>query len=149
MNIQSLQELLENQLKALNKYHDATLKHQKALVSYNLTDLEESIVNEEIILKVISTNETSILECIKEISESYKLSLKENNLKNLLALLYDNKIKVSALTKLEHDIKLIINKIADVNAKNKIIIEHSHNFLNETIQTLVNLNKKNLLDRKG
>jgi DNA-binding transcriptional regulator YbjK len=148
MNLKQLNNALEVQLENLHNYLDAVERQQKALITINFNELERSISDQEISLKLISESEMRTEETIKMFITNYKLQVDEPALKNLLERLRNVKNDdVKDLFTKQTEIRDIVQSILRLNSQNRILIDHSRNFIKETVAALVN-NKKAILDRK-
>lgn len=148
MNLKQLNNALEVQLENLHNYLDAVERQQKALITINFNELEKSISDQEISLKLISESEMKTEETIKMFITNYKLQVDEPALKNLLERLRNVKNDdVKDLFSKQTEIRDIVQSILRLNSQNRILIDHSRNFIKETVAALVN-NKKAIFDRK-
>jgi len=148
MNLKQLNNALEVQLENLHNYLDAVERQQKALITINFNELEQSIADQEISLKLISESEYKTEETIKMFIANYKLQVNEPALKNILERLRNVKNDdVKDLFVKQKEIRDIVQSILRLNTQNRILIDHSRNFIKETVAALVN-NKKAILDRK-
>ncbi|MDP4114713.1 MAG: flagellar export chaperone FlgN [Bacteroidota bacterium] len=148
MNLKQLNNALEVQLENLHNYLDAVERQQKALITINFNELEQSITDQEISLKLISESEYKTEETIKMFIANYKLQVNEPALKNILERLRNVKNDdVKDLFVKQKEIRDIVQSILRLNTQNRILIDHSRNFIKETVAALVN-NKKAILDRK-
>lgn len=148
MNLKQLNNALEVQLENLHNYLDAVERQQKALITINFNELEKSISDQEVSLKLISESEMRTEETIKMFITNYKLQVDEPALKNLLDRLRNVKNdEVKDLFTKQTEIRNIVQSILRLNSQNRILIDHSRNFIKETVAALVN-NKKAILDRK-
>ena len=151
MKTAKLSEVLDQQYRNLKKLLEVVKKKQRALVERNIEALEECIRLEERILLNIQSVEKKRYEIINGIIEN--LGLKENDfgLSSILLKLQNriSKNEFDQLTNFEKDIKETAFQITGINERNKFLIQHSRQFINETINTVLNSKKDSILDRKG
>lgn len=148
MNLKQLNNALESQLENLNSYFNAIERQQKALISINYNELEQSISDQELSLKLISESESRTAETIRLFITNYKLQVDEPILKNILERLRNVKNdEVKGLLHKQQAIKDILQNILRLNTQNRILIDHSRNFIKETVAALVD-SKKAIFDRK-
>lgn len=151
METKQLTEVLDQQYLNLKKLLGVVTDKQRALVERNIGKLEECIRQEEKILLNIQSVEKRRYEIITDLM--HNLGLKETDfmLNSILPKLKESVSKndFALLSKYEMEIKETAAKITEINERNKFLIQHSRQFINETISTLLNSKKDSILDRKG
>jgi ATP-dependent helicase/DNAse subunit B len=88
---------------------------------------------------------------LKDLSEELHLNIEGNKYPKLndiiLAVEKNNSNEAKELSKIHSAMKEIVNKIDSAMKRNKILIDHSRNFIKETISALANPSHP-ILDRK-
>lgn len=128
----------------------ASKMKQSSLVSNTNKKIEEAIVLEEKLLLKIKNGESRRLGIIKDIYSGKGVKLETTKIADLIET-FKNDISEedkNRLTLLEENIKKNIAKVKRTNEHNLFLITHSRNFINETINTLVENSKKSILDKK-
>ncbi len=151
MKIEKLLTVLENQKKDLQSLLEAIRKKQEALVSRNTTALEDIIKQEEKLLLKIQNNEEKRLDSIIEIYKNLNISNDNFKLSKLISVLEgktDEK-QLKTLRGLNHTIKGYISEIMKLNRQNMFLIQHTRQFVSETISAILNTTTKSLIDKKG
>ncbi len=151
MKIEKLLAVLENQKKDLQSLLEAIRKKQEALVSRNTTALEDIIKQEEKLLLKIQNNEEKRLDSIIEIYKNLNISNDNFKLSKLISVLEgktDEK-QLKTLRGLNHTIKGYISEIMKLNRQNMFLIQHTRQFVSETISAILNTTTKSLIDKKG
>ena len=151
METVKLTEILDQQYRNLKKLLEIAGKKQRALVERNIEGLEECIQLEERILLNIQSVEKTRYGIINELIENFSLKEDQFVLSSILPQL-QNKISKNEFEKLsnyEKKIKETAVRITNINERNKFLIQHSRQFINETINTVLNSKKDSILDRKG
>jgi lipopolysaccharide biosynthesis regulator YciM len=149
MNTNELATALEKQEQNLKNFLECSKKKQKAIIQNDIEKLHNSLSYEEKLLSEIEENNSNISSVIGNLVETYELNLSANSLSEFLsAVNNETEINVKVIKLLQNSIRELIGSSAKINEQNKILIEHSRNFLKETISLLVGLNKGPLLDRK-
>ncbi len=151
MKIEKLLTVLENQKKDLQSLLEVIRKKQEALVSRNTSVLEDVIKQEEKLLLKVQTNEEKRLDTIINIYKELNLSNKNFKIANLISVLEgkadENQLKI--LRGLNHTIKGYISEIMKLNKQNMFLIQHTRQFVSETISAILNTTTKSLIDKKG
>ncbi|MBI9073187.1 MAG: flagellar export chaperone FlgN [Melioribacteraceae bacterium] len=150
MVLEKLFETLEVEKKNLQKLKSVAERKQVILVSSDREKLEECTLEEE--RYILNVRKDEALR-IKIIHEFYlQLGLKRNSPKlSLLANCLKGKVEETVITLLssyEKDIKSLVLEISMLNHRNLFLIQHSRNFITETINILLKNKKKALLDRR-
>jgi hypothetical protein len=149
MKTNELVTILKEQEESLKQFLVCSLNKQKAIVQNDIENLHNSLNNEEKILSQIEKNGKKISSVIEKLAEDYGLELEAVSLSEFLNSVTDkSEINVKVISLLRNSIKDLIGKSSRINEQNKILIDHSRNFLRETISVLIGLSKRPLLDRK-
>jgi hypothetical protein len=150
MEIQNLLNLLTRLGENLNRLLGFVKEKQKALVSNDRAALDKCIKSEEQILVMIQSVEEERLQMIHSINT--ELGIKNPSTKiSSIAEILKGKIpqqKMNQLVSIEKKIKSDIAEITTLNKRNLFLIQHSRNFIKETINSLLSSRKKSILDRK-
>lgn len=150
MITKELIEILEIEKNELRSYLNLTLDKQEALINRNREMLDSINKNEEESILKIKKIELQRINEIKKIyelnninSEKYKISDFINYFEKIL----DTK-QISYLKNSDEFIKATIKESLDVNNNNNFLIKHSIKFIDNTINTILGLKKRNFIDRK-
>jgi hypothetical protein len=149
MKSNELISVLKEQEDSLKQFLVCSLNKQKAIVQNDIEKLHNSLNNEEKILSQIENNGKKISSIIEKLAEDYGFKMNTVSLSEFLNSV-DNKteINVKVISLLRNSIKDLVGKSSRINEQNKILIDHSRNFLRETIAVLIGLSKRPLLDKK-
>ncbi len=148
--VEKLINTLENIDGDLSDLLVAAKMKQASLVSNVSKKIEEAILLEEKLLLKIKNGEHSRLTIIKNIYSDKGTILETTKIADLISkfsaeISEEDKEKMSAF---EESIKDKIAEIKRHNEHNLFLIVHSKNFINQTINTLVENSKKSILDKK-
>ncbi len=149
MKTNELVTVLKEQEESLKQFLECSLNKQKAIVQNDIENLHNSLNHEEKILSQIENNGKKISSVIEILANDYGLELEEVSLSEFLnSVTNKTEINIKVINLLRNSIKDLINKSSKINEQNKILIDHSRNFLRETIAVLIGLSKRPLLDKK-
>jgi 3-methyladenine DNA glycosylase Tag len=150
MKTNQLIAALKEQEESLKQFLECSINKQKAIVQNDIESLHKSLNNEEKILSQIENNGKKISSVIGNLARDYGLELESVSLSEFLnSVTNKSEINVKVINLLRNSIKDLIGKSSRINEQNKILIDHSRNFLRETIAVLIGLSKRPLLDRKA
>jgi 3-methyladenine DNA glycosylase Tag len=150
MKTNQLIAALKEQEESLKQFLECSINKQKAIVQNDIESLHKSLNNEEKILSQIENNGKKISSVIGNLAGDYGLELESVSLSEFLnSVTNKSEINVKVINLLRNSIKDLIGKSSRINEQNKILIDHSRNFLRETIAVLIGLSKRPLLDRKA
>jgi hypothetical protein len=149
MKSNELISVLKEQEDSLKQFLVCSLNKQKAIVQNDIEKLHNSLNNEEKILSQIENNGKKISSIIEKLAEDYGFKMNTVSLSEFLNSV-DNKTEINfkVISLLRNSIKDLVGKSSRINEQNKILIDHSRNFLRETIAVLIGLSKRPLLDKK-
>ena len=140
---------LKDQHQFLETFLNTIMLQQKAIIENDMTGLEETLKTEGALMIYIEQHEKKVLEIISELSKKYSIKVPSKKLSDFVNVLKTKRdIEVGTLDKIQISLKKLILKIAQVNTQNKILIEQARNFVQETISSIISLNKNQILDRK-
>lgn len=149
MKTNELINTLKEQEESLRQFLECSISKQKAIVKNDIESLHNSLNREEKILSQIDNNGKKITSVLENLSHEYGLEPGPISLSEFLNSVVDNsEINVKVINLLRNSIKDLIGRSSKINEQNKILIDHSRNFLRETIAVLIGLSKRPLLDRK-
>jgi len=150
MITKELIEILEIEKNELKSYLELALEKQDALINRNREQLDSINKNEEESILRIKKIE---LQRINEIKKIYNLnSINSEKYKILDFINYfeknlDSK-QINYLKKTDEVIKNAIRESLDINNNNNFLIKHSIKFIDNTINTILGIKKRNFVDRK-
>lgn len=149
MEMIDLIKVLNKQHSNLEAYLDAVDQQKKAIINSNSAGLESSVKKQGELLHNVDQLKKEMFVVIKDLSSKYKLDPSPSKLSEFVSALEKKKIlRTEPLQKFQNSFKQLIAKIISANEQNKFLVEHSMNFIKETISALVGENKQSLLDRK-
>lgn len=149
MKTNNLINALKEQEESLKLFLECSISKQKAIVKNDIEALHNSLTREEKILSQIDKNGKRITSVLEILSLEYGLKPAPVSLSEFLNSVVNNsEINVKVINLLRNSIKDLIGRSSKINEQNKILIDHSRNFLRETIGVLIGLSKRPLLDRK-
>ena len=149
MKTNQLITILKEQEESLRLFLECSINKQKAIVQNDIESLHNSLNHEEKILSQIDNNGKKISSVIENLAKEYGLEMEAVSLSEFLnSVTNKTEINVKVINLLRNSIKDLISKSSTINEQNKILIDHSRNFLRETIAVLIGLSKRPLLDRK-
>lgn len=149
MKANDLVTALKEQEQNLKQFLECSLNKQKAIVQNDIENLHNLLNSEEKILSQIENNGKKISLVIDKLSKEYGLELEAISLSEFLNSVQNkSEVNIKVVNLLRNSIKDLISKSSRINEQNKILIDHSRNFLRETIAVLIGLNKRPLLDKK-
>lgn len=149
MEIKELTASLVNQKNNLALLLDAALQKQRALVNFDYTGLQDSILKEEKAISSVSEGEKGRIAILTELyarhsisNNTFKLSEFNEHTKGALDAKSRKQIAIT-----EKELKDLITRVTMVNQQNKFLIENSRAFIKETVSHLLN-SRRSLLDKK-
>ncbi len=149
MNTNNLVTVLEEQEKNLKEFVECIVSKQKALVNNNLVELQQLLMTEERLLSQMDEQGVKISSTIGSLAEECSLKLQSNTVSEFIkAVQHNTEVNIKVISLLQNSIRELVSKAIFTNEQNKILIEHSRNFIRKTILSLVALNNNQLLDRK-
>ena len=149
MEMIDLVNVLNKQHANLEAYLEAIGLQKQAIINSNTAELEASIKKQGELLHNIELLKKDMFNVIQDLSAKYSLEPSPSKLSEFVSSLEKKKIiRTEPLQKFQNSLKKLITKIISANAQNKFLVEHSMNFIKETISALVGENKQSLLDRK-
>ncbi len=151
MNIEKLFAVLEKQETNLKNLLKSVLGKQAALVNGNSDLIKESVSKEEKLLLNIQVAEETRLKVMQGLfseygidNERYKLEILISNISGKVS---ESIVKSISLT--ERRIKSTIKEIQKINHQNMALIQQSRSLISETINAVINTQKRSIVDRKG
>ncbi len=150
MESENLITVLRRERKILNELKSIATKKQIALVSNNREHLDECIKSEERMLPLIQKMENERLSAINEMYIDAGKSRKDYHLETVIeefAELLPHEIIVEINT-IHSEIKIVVEDLMKLNKQNMYLINHSRQFLNETISAILSSSEKSILDKK-
>ena len=149
MKTNQLITILKEQEESLRLFLECSINKQKAIVQNDIESLHNSLNHEEKILSQIDNNGKKISSVIENLAKEYGLEMEAVSLSEFLNSVQNKSdINVKVINLLRNSIKDLISKSSKINEQNKTLIDHSRNFLRETIAVLIGLSKRPLLDKK-
>ena len=143
-SLKSNRASLESFLKVIEEQKNSLVKNDNKL-------LEEAIIREEKLLNNISSQQSKIIVLLKELSEELNLNIEGNKFPKIndiiQAMEKKNRQEAGELSLINASIKDVVTKIDTALRRNKILIDHSRNFIKDTITALAKPSQP-ILDRK-
>lgn len=149
MKFEKLFEVLEKESKTLQNLLDLVMKKQRVLVQMDRENLDEIIAKEEKLILAVKKDEKARIEVVQSIYDELNLKFENPKLQVLMDNLGENisDDEKARVEEYEYKIKDLTLEISEVNHRNLFLIQHSRNFINETINILLN-KKKSILDKR-
>jgi hypothetical protein len=146
--LKELESIIAKNMNDLKTYLKFLQIQQQALIKSNLPELEQSILSQEKILNSIDENQNLTAELMLNIIKENSLEIKTPGIRGFLESIKDNyKKEYDILYSFRQTIADLVKKIIETNNRNRILIDHSRNFIKEIFTELSNPAKP-ILDRK-
>jgi hypothetical protein len=145
--LKELESILQKSSDDLNAYLESLQMQQNALIKSNSNELEKSLLIQEKMLNSISENQNTTAFLMETIIKESKLEPKKSGFIGFLECIKHSKNEYIVLYELREKISGMIKKIIETNNKNKILLDHSRNFIKEVVSALTNQGKP-VIDRK-
>lgn len=148
--MENLIEILHREQEVLKALLDVSTLKQTSLVSNDRSVLDECTHKEEAILPRIKSIENERLREFNVLRSKFNINQNSNKLDEFLEVIKDriDEEDFAELNILKEEIKNIVTDLSKLNQQNLYLINHSKNFLNETINTIVDKSEKSIIDRK-
>jgi len=151
MEAENLINVLRREKKILNELKSIATQKQVALVSNNREKLDKSIKDEERILPLIQKIEKERLAVIDEFYIENQQVRSDYHLETLLekfsSFLANN--TAEEIKSIQFELKTLVEDLTKLNKQNMYLINHSREFLKETMATVMSATEKSILDKKG
>lgn len=148
MKMSNLFKALKEQYEFLQAYLGTLTQHQKAIISGNVNELEETIKSEGALLLIVENYQNKIMEIIKHLSGEYGLGLKSFKLTEFISALDEgNKYDTDNLIKMKNSLVKLSAEVLKVNNQNKILVDQARYLIKETMTAMVNYKNVSILDR--
>ncbi|MCH8033275.1 MAG: flagellar export chaperone FlgN [Bacteroidetes bacterium] len=150
MENNKLLELLNHQAENLNALLNTILKKQKAIVSNDVLEIENSTSEEEKLLSAINNTEKVRIDFLNNFYSENSMESPSAKIDDYLLTNADdlNEQQQNDILKLRNIIKKTTNEIIKVNKQNKYLITHSRNLLNEIVTAIFSERNNSLFDRR-
>ncbi len=148
MEMNDLARSLIDQYRFLDAFLNTIVLQQKAIIENDMKGLEETMKTEGALIIHIEQHEKQMIGIIDGLSKKFKIDPPSKSLSEFINALKSKNIELGNLEKIQNLLRKLALKIAKVNAQNKILIEQAREFIQDTISSLINLNKNKILDRK-
>lgn len=150
MELKNLFDLLSEQEKNLTQLLNVVVKKQRAIIENNYQALDDSVFQEETILTQIVNVEKKRIELTSKMVQKYQLKAESLKLSHFLDSI-SNYIPTEMYDEFQ-ELKLSIRekseKVNKTNEQNMALIEHSREFIKQTLAILTNGSKKQILNVK-
>lgn len=149
METTDLVKALKDQEDNLQKFLEALLKQQKALIQHDIHVMDEAILVEAKILKDINAVDKEILKTMDHLSEQYSLKLPSAKLLDFTKAI--KKISTNdyvSLLQLQKSIRALLAKVQTINSQNSLLIENARSFIKQTFTSLAGVHNDPILDRR-
>ncbi|HED08925.1 MAG TPA: hypothetical protein ENI57_12455, partial [Ignavibacteria bacterium] len=129
-------------------YLGILIKHQEAIISGNIDELEKTIKSEGALSIVVENYKNKIVNVIKDLSGKYLLKLKNYRLSDFITAVKSNeRYDTDKLSKMQNSLTKMGSEIIKVNNQNKLLIDQARYLIKGTISIIVNENNVPILDR--
>lgn len=150
MEVENLLNVLRREKKILNELKSIATEKQVALVSNNREKLDKSIKDEERILPLIQRIEKERLTAVDEFYVENRQARTDYHLETLLekfsSILANN--VADEIKSIHLELKSLVEDLTKLNKQNMYLINHSRQFLKETMATIISSSEKSILDKK-
>jgi len=150
MEAENLITVLRREEKILNELKNISNKKQLALVANNRENLDVCIRDEERILPLIQKIENERLYAIDEFYAENERIKKDYHLETLIEMfvqLLPDEI-IAEIKRIHSELKILVADLMKFNKQNMYLINHSRQFINETMAAIINSPGKSILDKK-
>jgi len=150
MPVKKIIEVLKKEESVLQSLLTTATEKQVALVSNNREKLETCIKLEEKILPQLQDVEKARLKETKSFYAESGMTNENTRLEILLETLSEHftEAEEKFIMQLQGQIRGLVQDLSKLNDQNKFLINHSRQFINETINTIINMADKSILDKK-
>lgn len=123
--------LLEKETASYRFLLDILEKETEAVVTANLIDLNETVIQKEKLCKTIQSLELKRAQITKDIADHAQYKLENLTLSNLLEIA--DKTYSKRLAGLQADLSNLTKKVSEVNGKNRSLLNHSVEFVRQLL----------------
>ncbi|MBA4250797.1 MAG: hypothetical protein C0425_02045 [Chlorobiaceae bacterium] len=150
MELKNLFDLLSEQEKNLTQLLNVVVKKQRAIIENNYQALDDSVFQEETILTQIVNVEKKRIELTSKMVQKYQLKAESLKLSHFLDSIskYIPTEMYDEFQELKLSIREKSEKVNKTNEQNMALIEHSREFIKQTLAILTNGSKKQILNVK-
>lgn len=150
MKNNDLLELLKRQAANLDVLLKTILKKQKAIVSNDAAEIENSTAEEEKLLSAVNHAEKERIEFLNDFYTQNSMEVTSFSIEDyLIAVAKNLDIQLQKeFLNFRNTIKETTQKIITINKQNKYLITHSRDLLNDIVSAIFSERKNSLLDRK-
>lgn len=150
MELKNLFDLLSEQEKNLTQLLNVVVKKQRAIIENNYQALDDSVFQEETILTQIVNVEKKRIELTSKMVQKYQLKVESLKLSHFLDSIskYIPTEMYDEFQELKLSIREKSEKVNKTNEQNMALIEHSREFIKQTLAILTNGSKKQILNVK-
>ncbi len=147
--MKELESILKQQEQNLQHFYEMMIIKQKNLIEQDFEGLQESLLSEEKILTAVDEQNRRLSFLIKDLADKFSLNMKSNSLSEFMEAVNDQAdINIKVIYQLKNSLIELTSKCEKLNYQNKVLIEHSRNFIKETIAKLFAINNNKILDQK-
>ena len=148
MEMSDLFDVLKEQYESLHAYLGTLIKHQEAIISGNIDELEKTIKNEGALSIIVENYKNKIVNVIKNLSGKYLLKLQNYKLSDFItAVNYNERYDTDKMSKMQDSLMKMGNEIIKVNNQNKLLVDQARYLIKGTISIIVDENNAPILDR--
>ena len=150
MEAENLITVLRREEKILSELKRISNKKQIALVANNRENLDVCIKDEERILPLIQKIEDERLYAIDEFYAENERIRKDYHIETLIEIftrLLPDEI-VAEIKRIHSEMKILVADLMKFNKQNMYLINHSRQFINETMTAIISSSEKSILDKK-
>lgn len=150
MITKELIEILEIEKNELKSYLELALEKQETLINRNLQQLDSINIKEQDYILKIKKIELQRINELKKIYELHNIKTEKFKLVEFVEFFRNSmdEKQINYLQKSDEFIKNVIKKTIDINTNNNFLIKHSIKFIDDTINTILGMKKRNIVDRK-
>ncbi len=150
MEIEKLLAVLLKEKQVLTELKGIANSKQVSLVDNNREHLNQCIREEEKMLPLIQKMENERLLVIDEFYNNYGKERVDYHLETLIEVFAEILPEefVTGILAIQAEMKVLVTDLMKLNKQNMYLINHSRQYLNETMAAIMNSSEKSILDKK-
>ena len=149
-DVETLKSILETEAEMAGGIYEEVTRVQKAAITVSAADLATSVVAETELLSPLEHLDRERVRCVEEIgkrlfpgSSRQAGSMTVRELVRYLPL--DDAVAVSGAA---NRLRTVVENIVAVNGRNRILLERSRRFVEETLRVVTDDNTRTLIDQR-
>lgn len=143
--VNELIKVLQQEISALGELRDVMQKKQHSIVTNDQAALRASVSEEEKAVRNVKDLEQQRLAVIAHCIDNIDAKMKSVSLKDVAQSLRG--AKTDELDRLEQEMRSLVTHIVYINDQNRVLVNNSMHFINETINILTRNRTQHLVNR--